>query len=452
MGATHNNTLVIVFVTLSSAAGLIFISGMPPGLDATQFGVGVATLVGMTLLTLFAGWWLLMRPLPEGVKPFTATPVSRLQRWVIGLLLIVGLTFYAFGIVWDEIWHIQSGIPFGEDFWWRPHQLLYIGLLIILGLSIYCWWILLKRGTGTWAQRFRGSPMLGVIVLNGVLFAYAIPADPVWHEIYGEDLTALSVPHVLVILLAVVGLLAGFGVLFPVLRKRAAWAPIWKLQLPTSLMLVALVSLSLMLTALLTSDWFGLSAADIADGTYIIFSRPAFPLAIFLAFIPIWLGTIAVRSLRLIGAATTVGVLVIVIRFSLNTALSYEENLIPYAWMIQLGCLIAVDGLHFWRRDETTWWQIMLVGGLVGSVTTLPLINAFFLFPEIGANNVVSMVVATFVGAGYGAWLGCVIGDYFASRRGDSAVVPSENRAIIVTMLATLVFLIFFVVTATPPV
>jgi len=41
---------------------------------------------------------------------------------------------------------------------------------------------------------------VGGLALMGFLLVYALPADPIWHSIYGDDLSAFSIPHVVLAL------------------------------------------------------------------------------------------------------------------------------------------------------------------------------------------------------------------------------------------------------------
>ena len=117
------------------------------------------------------------------------------------------------------MWHRSFGLPFGEDLLWRPHLLLYFGFLSVSALAGVALLILLRGSSDLQSrpslqQRFRAQPVLGLLTLVGGFLIFAIPADPVWHTLYGEDITAWSLPHlILTISFAMIMFLAGHYVL-----------------------------------------------------------------------------------------------------------------------------------------------------------------------------------------------------------------------------------------------
>ena len=54
--------------------------------------------------------------------------------------------------------------------------------------------------------------MVGLLILNAAFLLYALPADPVWHLIFGEDITAWSVPHLILLISFVLTQLLAHGV------------------------------------------------------------------------------------------------------------------------------------------------------------------------------------------------------------------------------------------------
>jgi hypothetical protein len=79
-------------------------------------------------------WHLLFRPLPTG-QTVREQPIQASYRQALALLLGVGGYGITVGGFWDEIWHRQYGIPFGEDFFWRPHLLMYFGIGVTIVLA-----------------------------------------------------------------------------------------------------------------------------------------------------------------------------------------------------------------------------------------------------------------------------------------------------------------------------
>lgn len=195
--------IIVIFIVLTLLAGL------PPADSMGSFIFGIGVLIAVTTLIGAAAWHLLLRPLPAGVTVTPQTLISPLAKSIIALLLTLGTLSIGIAGVWDEIWHSKYGIPFGEDFFWRPHLLLYFSFLTLIILGGWSWWTLMNRGKGTLQQRFRATPLLGVSFFAGAFTIYAVSADPIWHKLYGSDIAPWSVPHLLILtMILVMGLLA----------------------------------------------------------------------------------------------------------------------------------------------------------------------------------------------------------------------------------------------------
>ncbi len=133
-------------------------------------------------------------------------------------LLALGSLALMVGGFWDEVWHRKYGLPFGEDLLWRPHLLIYFGLLLPPALAAVSLVQIITRGEGRLPQRLRADPGMSLLVFLGVFLLLNVPADPIWHLIYGEDISAWSLPHLVLMLSA--GLLALLGAALPTLDGR----------------------------------------------------------------------------------------------------------------------------------------------------------------------------------------------------------------------------------------
>src|SRR5258708_11600205 len=156
MQQTATNALRPVIVVAATA--LIFIAlavwgGMPPAAAMPGFMVGVLILLAVGGLIGFAGWYLLLRPLPDNIKVIRQSVLQPIQRRLIGSLLILAMLVEVIGGNWDETWHRRFGIPFGKDFFWRPHILIYVGLMAIVLLAGIGWIAIMRRGRGNLVQR-----------------------------------------------------------------------------------------------------------------------------------------------------------------------------------------------------------------------------------------------------------------------------------------------------------
>jgi hypothetical protein len=96
-------------------------------------------------------WQLLFRLLPAG-QTVRQQPINATYRQVLALLLSMGGFAFIVGAFWDEIWHRQYGILFGEDFFWRPHLLLYFGIAVATALAFAGLYMITRWGQGTFQQ------------------------------------------------------------------------------------------------------------------------------------------------------------------------------------------------------------------------------------------------------------------------------------------------------------
>src|SRR5688500_7208037 len=108
---------------------LVSWGGVVPGDKLPAFWLGVALLVATLCAFAYALWRLMMRPLPARYRTQTGQSSKASHRQAIALLLGVASINIVVGGFWDEVWHRLYGIPFGEDFFWRPHLLMYFGFL-----------------------------------------------------------------------------------------------------------------------------------------------------------------------------------------------------------------------------------------------------------------------------------------------------------------------------------
>ncbi len=149
----------------------------------------------LVLAFAFAGWWLFASPVANVTRPVAPSPrVLRTRRILSGLIAFSGASFVV-GTRWDELWHRMYG-GFGNDFLWPPHLLLY-GALALGGVFAGIGRAYARRGEGGLRERFRAEPLMGLL---GLLAAYqicSIPSDALWHAIIGLDLSAWSLPHLL---------------------------------------------------------------------------------------------------------------------------------------------------------------------------------------------------------------------------------------------------------------
>jgi hypothetical protein len=152
-------------------------------------------LVGIVLFlaVFFAAFlWLYVFKAPTRVSS-----VSIRWYWYLTLIFIVAQVNMAVAGVWDEAWHVAWGQPFGPDFFWRPHLLLYAAFGSFLAAGFVVWLYVFWRFKGNMRQKLQADPLFGLFLIMSSFIFLTLPADPFWHQIYGQDLSVFSVPHVI---------------------------------------------------------------------------------------------------------------------------------------------------------------------------------------------------------------------------------------------------------------
>ena len=435
--------LKIVIVAAAALAFFVvfgFWSGVPTGERALPFWIGTALL--LVVMTAFGvvTWHLLFRPLPAG-KNVRVEPLRANFRQAIGLLLGVGGFGIVVGTFWDEVWHRQFGIPFGDDFFWRPHLLMYFGFGVAIGLAVAGIYIIRRWGKGTLQERFRANPVLGLLILMGGFLLYVLPADPIWHSINGVDLTAWGVPHLLVVTSFVLILLLATA-FHTATQPRREWGTPLQLRLPDLLPLLMFATISLIWNQFFMVEWD--AAADF------VLDRPEWLLPVLLVGGASFIGVMANHTLRTVGAATISGVVALAIRFALIRLFGVEKMMFVNAWVVVLPSFLLIDLWYAYRRG--VWVEAGVASAVGMGLVLLTFFKQFYSFQPI--TNLPITVVMVLIGSLSMSWLGASLGDYFwgGSQQTEGSAQRSRlSLAPLVVAAATAVFIIIFVTTATPP-
>lgn len=425
--------------------------GAPPPEKLAAFIAGLSGLIVVVFGIGLAGWHLLLRPLPPGHKrPALAMQPAGQRRLMAALVTISGINLIVGGF-WDEVWHRQYGIPFGEDLFWRPHLLIYSSILLICVLTAWAWFTLIRKGRGSWQQRFRANPILGLLALVGVFLFLALPADPAWHLLYGDDIAAWSIPHIVLTFSFALVLLLAAAIQMSTVRPRS-WPGSGRFQAADVPVIVAYAFILTVGLQALTTDWDGGSVA-------LLMTRPAWLLPAVIAGLATGAGALANHTLRRAGAATLTGGLALAIRFLLIEAFDYQEIGVG-AWLASLGPMLAIDLWYGWRvfrmGRPANWLTTGLIAATGAALIAFPVINAYYAYPAIELANLPAMLLAVVAAAGGAAWVGQSVGDYLAVENKQlEEGLPARSRLQLVPPLAFLAiigFIAFFVSTAGAPV
>jgi hypothetical protein len=490
-----NSPLERLRVGLMIAAAAVFFvafsfwSGVPGGEKALPFWIGVAVLVGVLAAFGFATWHLLFRPLPAGQVARVQTFSANLRQSLALLLGISGLSIIV-GLFWDEVWHRIYGVPFGDDFFWRPHLLMYFGFFSVTALAFIGLYSI-SRGKGTFQQRFRANPLVGMLILLGAFLMYVLAADPIWHAIYGVDLTAWGIPHFVLITSFVLVLLMAVAIHMTAQSPRQ-WSFGWS---PADV-------LPLLMFATIFLVWNQFWITEFDSGPRIL-SRPLWLLPVLIAAGPAFIGTLANHSLRRFGAATISGVLALALRSALIALFDVQDIMFADAWILALPVCVAVDlalvlgsavgwkpyGYNSSKPSErgllddnlpfqpassrlfsisqrpaevpvgaaSSPWRLWIIPGiaaaLVMSVVTATIMGDFYaLYPARGLPFTTLMLL---VGCLATAWIGTQVGSAFASGSREAETESASTRWPLFSLGAVMIvalFVVFFVTTAAPPV
>lgn len=214
MGSALGIALRLIGVIVVAVASKIWLADLS---DAVAEHVGrPSVLIGIAmitiLITVFGGlfYWLYLSPMKTPVVPNNSESARRMRR-IVGTVLVFSSLMLAFSGSWDALWHVWLG-GFGNDFLWPPHMGIYGSFLIdtaVAGIALGS----ILFGKGDPRLRARQEPALGIAALASAYLIFSLPSDLVWHQIYGVDITAFSLPHVLITVMSIVLAVASTGLL-----------------------------------------------------------------------------------------------------------------------------------------------------------------------------------------------------------------------------------------------
>ena len=444
---------------LAAIAGVvIFIAftiwgGIPAETNAGLFWLQAGLFLLVICAFVLAFWHLLIRPLAPNLRQPQKHALSQRTRETLALILASGGIAIFVGGVWDEIWHRSFGIPFGEDLFWRPHLLMYFGFATATVSGFWALLYLNRHLRGNFQQRFRSNTMVGLLILNAAFLLYALPADPLWHWIFGEDITAWSIPHLILLTSFVLTQLLALELHVSTWRRHE-WHVIFRLRLSDGLSLVILAAIQLLWLQLMLIDWDATLAG--LSSEWIGLYRPEWLLAANLLACVTFTGVLATRLLRCAGAATAAGLLALVIRVGL-IELFDAENLQYVAWVAALLPLLAIDIWAYFcsaiRVREPDW------RGTAAAVIAAMAVNAFVIRDLYNLGNADNLAyAAAIIVTGLGmSWFANRVAEAMLRGRQATIAATSEGKSIkpavsFGILAAFIVFIFFFIVTASPPV
>ncbi len=460
MSSSPNTPFIFGAIALLIFAVLGVWGGLPPEDEIPSFVIGIIVFIVLTLGLCVGVWHLLVRPLPQGHATIHEPMFSVSQRRWVAVLLGLSAISLTIGSLWDEIWHRTYGIPFGEDLFWRPHLLMYFAFLIVIGLGAMGWVLIIRRKQGSLQQRFRMDPIVGIVTLLGTFLAYSVPADPIWHMIYGEDISAWSIPHIILgFAFTTIAILTAL-IYLANLPKRD-WSGIWKFNLNDVVLLVILSFALTPLLLLFTSEWDSISENQLASGRDLVLTRPDWLLPAFLVFCSSFVAVIANHSLRRVGAGTIAVTLSFLTRVLLIGAFN-DDSITANMWLLSIPPAIGIDlcnGYFVLQRSTVPSWTFVAVFSMVSmALIGYPLMNQILLYPQVTGTSLLGMLLFPLIGAGIAVWMARIVGEYAGTANKltqDETVSVSSSRALLLApsvLILAMLLIAWFVATATPPI
>ncbi len=413
-----------------------------------QAGMFFLVICGFVLML----WHLFIRPLAPKLRQPTITALPLRARGVIALVLASGGGAMFVGGVWDELWHRSYGIPFGEDLLWRPHLLMYFGFITAIAAGFWALLYMNRNLRGNFQQRFRSNYLLGLLILNAAFLLYALPADPLWHWIFGEDITAWSVPHLILLMSFIFSQLLALAFQVSTM-PRQVWRTIFNLRLGDILSLLILASMSMLWLQIMLIDWDATLAGLRFEwlGLY----RPEWLLAANLVACVTFIGVIGTRLLRCAGAATAAGLLALAMRYGLIQV--FDADMLQHvAWIAALLPLFAIDIWAFYCgviQKRLPEWRGTAVVVIAAMALNAPLMRG--LYPLEDSDNLAYALAVILTAIGV-SWLSQRLAAAMAKR----IQLEAADVAARIVMPARLsfglaggfmAFIFVFIVTATPP-
>lgn len=459
----------IRLVALSVALLLPLIAywgGFPTDVSAGTLALGLAFLVGIVLFFGFLVYHFYLSPLTDREqKALKVANPSPMIRQLVGTGAIIAASCITIGLFWDELWHRLYGVgAVVDDFFWRPHILLYIGMGINAVFALGGMFLIMQRGKGTLRQRFRAEPLIGLLTLAAGFQIVTAPLDPMWHQIFGLDITAWSLPHLLLGLGLLAVMLVGSSIQMSLVERRP-WRYWGSLTLNEALAIILMCLAATILFQFGTTEWEDIGPT--IDPTYSFFLRPEWLYPVVLISMTLFVGMTALHLTRRVGAATLVFILALLLRLLLMSIfngaaadMSYKTNL------LSLIPLLALDFWYAYRLRTgqidapNTWLGGSLALALTTFVVTIPLIGQLLYFPRLLPTVVLGMVVFGLLMSVAAGWAGSHLGSWLRTLgRAPSAepvAAPAQSQRVFWVgagaLIAVLAFMVLFITTATPPV
>jgi hypothetical protein len=331
---------ILLFILFSGmwAREINVFTGTHPDRPSIWLGIGGLALVVGVFGGLF--WWLCLSPITVSVVPDLSPETRRLFRRV-GWLGVFSTVLFAVGGTADAIQHSITGLKLDfADFLTPPHIIIYGSFLINVVVSgVVLGRILMGKGDPRVRAR-RVMPLTILALASGYLIC-SLPTDAVWHAIYGGDIEAWSLPHVLIMVMSFVVSLTTAKLLLtsdePGTRSKTSNIG--------GIILIACSTWVSMLMFAAVYEWSGNAVNAFTPGW-------VYPFIIYT--IGLFASLIVTNLTGWAGTATLNAVLTLIMRLLAGVAMHIANPrepmlLISYVYLIVPA--LALD-LYYWRQKE----------------------------------------------------------------------------------------------------
>ena len=425
-----------------------------PNTGESKFWLGVA-LLGSTL-AVFGGlcWWLFFSPMPASAMK-SSTQLSEQAYLMLLAALFAGL-LTIIGVFWDETWHRIYG--FAEvlnDFLWAPHKLLYLSLgtlTVVAGMSLYQ---AIRADRSDVRVGFRSHPYIGMFGLLAAYLMFSLPSDQVWHLVYGLDITAWSLPHIL--------LLTSFGfVMISVSAIFLSGERSPSMSLNNVLGGLAIGIGGVMLLVLVT-DYDSVSAPLTqvsAQALQTLAERPQWTYPVAVATLGIVIASIGVRLSRRFGVVTIAALTIIIFRSIMVTFFNASKEMGVVSHILIVIPMLIIDAWQLlWRKkneEPSTRFRIAAALVAVASflIVGIPVINGWLATYHINNESIPGAILVGAIMAVWGNAIGELFGGWLASLNSGRLPTVSPTRLVkqlaVGAVISVVIFLVVFF-TAQPP-
>ena len=374
------------------------------------FVTGVALLTSLLLIFGLIVAWIFTAPAPAIDE---LTPMQIELRQIVALLALMSAGAFVIGGTWDELWHRRFG-GFGRDFLWPPHLMIYGSIAFFMLVASGGVWIAL-RGAGRLRTRLRAEGQLTLLSLVCMYLIASLPSDELWHRIYGKDITAWSLPHLIVGSGFCLIALVSAALALSSLPRYAAWRDVRQLR-PQEIVAILLTATAAIILLLLgTVEWEGIkslrSNGDVFSNAFWL--RPQWLYPVVIITVSLFFSTFILHILRCVGSATIVALLVFIFRYLCVRGLTldgFQSDIDYVSQFLPIIPALALDGWYFFQKRSADQLSMQVVGNLLMIATflvvALPTIRARLIYPPINGFTVPRMIGMSIIMGLAAGWLG----------------------------------------------